>query len=343
MRPLILLILALAAPLAPPCSAQSKSLFGIPITYSTPSASAIQNISQILDGYANHLRDYQIGGYDWVFPAIYTKTSRHIYQGSQGSQFRDPELVRDEMVQFFEIYARNSNRWISGQAAEPQWERAAHLSRVLDRLDRKPGATDEASRLLVAFVTIYAHIAVDLPRALVVVHERHQPKTDLGAISEDYQRTTAVFTPVLEEIVREARITPEFLARVWDDLPAWLQKLLINTNSPIGAGAFVRGIRSFAWLRFRYLMLQRAPRQEARALPGSSSLAPLDLPTSFGTTLPGAALLPASPPGPAKDRLRGLLQRLTPGRDDSLQSIDRAFSLFLDGREPFPGVTTGLE
>ncbi len=294
----------------------AKPLFGVPMQ-------AVVASSEDLDQLADHLSDYseQVQarpdlGYDWVFPQIYAKTTRIIRQATLRPEFfQHPAIVRREIAQFYELYAVNRDAYSRGLPLEPQWERAARLSRALGKLDLNEDANERnGAALIQSLAAIYAHICVDLPRALLIVEQKVGDTVSLAEIKADFFRSNALFIPVVKEMIQDAKITPRVLKACWKYLPGWAQELVVGSKTPVGAGAWVRAVRRFAWLRFRSLRLRRKHRDEARNLPDAEAVTPLWIPE-----------LPEGPRAPGASSL----SPETESSQHFVDPIDKAFHLFL--------------
>lgn len=263
-------------------------LFGVPVAWPEPGSPELAALPAVIQGHSDALASRPAAGYDWVFPEIYAKTSRSIVGATGTGFFEDPELVGAEVASFYEIYAANAAAWLAGRRAEPGWAFCAGLSRRLGALDGAPGGNEaRAAALVQAFATVYVHVAIDLPRALYMVHHRLEPARRMQVLRATHHRITACFYPVLEELIAEARITPAFLAKVWPKLPAWMRGFLVRGR--LGFGAYLRLLRSLAWIRFRALARKDAHRGEVEALPARPGLHPLP-PLPAGPAAPGRAL-----------------------------------------------------
>lgn len=296
----------------------ARPLFGVPMRSVRAAAPDLDGLADYLEEYGNELAARPSTGYDWVFPSIYAKTTEGIRAATlEPDFFLRPEIVEHELAQFYELFAANANAWMTGQRAEPQWRRATAISRALGRVDFDDENERRGAALIQSLGAIYAHICVDLPRALLVVHMKAGRTRDRELLKRDFFRASALFRPVMEEMIQEARVTPRLLKAAWPHLPGWLQKLI---TGPIGAGALVHTFRRFAWWRFRWLLVRRSNRRQALALPDSSELLPLDLGPPEGS--PSA---PQPAPSPAQRALEAELEA-------ELEAADAAFLRYLEAR-----------
>lgn len=318
-------------------AAPAKPLFQVPVRAVLAEDTALAALAGDLDTYSQTLQqNHPTTGYDWVFPDLYAKVTGVIRaKANEPGYFRRPDLVRAEIAQFYEIYAANANAWIRGERAERQWRRAARVSRLMGALDFTDAGDRRSAAMVQALFAVYAHICVDLPRALLVVHQNAGESRSLSDLKADYQKVAGLFGPIIERVVQEGEISPRFLKRLWPHLPAWMREVIVGGKTPLGAGVFLRSARRFAWLRFRTLAARRRWRREAAALPKGEALLGLALPA------PGSAPVEAEPVrGRTRDmlgdRLAGLETDLPAPvgfigdfADDGLASIDAAFGRVL--------------
>jgi hypothetical protein len=298
--------------------AHAGPLFGVPMRSVKAPGPALDALAGDLAAYGQAVADRPSTGYDWVFPDIYAKTTARIRGATHDPDFfLRPHIVEHEIGQFYELYAANANAWMTGGQAEPQWRRATAISRALGRLDLDDANERRGAALLQSLGAVYAHICVDLPRALLVVHMKAGRTRDRDALREDFFRTSELFRPVMEEMIQEARITPRMLQAAWPHMPGWLQNLV---TGPLGAGALVHTFRRFAWWRFRWLLARRSNRRQALALPDSSEPLPLILGPPEG--VPSA---PQSAPSAAQRALDAELEA-------ELAATDAAFLRYLQAR-----------
>ena len=321
-RPLIAPALLAAALLAaaPAAPVEAGPLFGLPMRSVKAADPDLDTLATLLEDYSDAVASRPSTGYDWVFPSIYSKTTERIRAKTlEPGYFRRPELVEHEIAQFYELYAANANTWMAGARAEPQWRRATAISRALGRIDLDDENERRGAALLQSLGAIYAHICVDLPRALLVVHMKAGRTRDRSMLKRDFFRASELFYPVIEEMIQEARITPRLLKKAWPHLPGWLRKLI---TGPFGAGALVKAFRQFAWWRFRIQLARRSNRRQALALPDASDILPLDLGPPEG-----APRAPRSRPSAAQRALDAALEA-------ELEAADAGFLRFLEARPP---------
>lgn len=305
-----------------PVSLLAKDYFTVPM-YLAPVET--QELSQLAGHLKQRAKDFEARtqlGYDWVFPSLSAKTTAAFFRLSQEGHFQNPGLIRAEIAQFHELYARNANLWMRGLPCESHWEKTAKLSRRLASLDLTDEADRNSAAVVQALMAMYAHIVVDLPKALLVLAYRDPGAQDLGVMKADFFKAQTVFDPIVEEIIREGKISPKFLAKIWDWVPRWLRKVIVGESLPTGVGVFMRSSRRFAWYRFRWNYRFRRHRKEIEAMPPGESLAWLDLPDSEIRSEPSHRALPVD------------------GEDP--EALERAFEAFLLGRElpPLPEETS---
>lgn len=249
----------------------------------------LEPLADDLRSHSEALRATTSTGYDWVFPAISAKvTGRLLEAAATPEHFLRPDAIRGLVAQFNEIYVVNGNAWRGGGTPEPSWQRVARLSRLLGTLDLADANERSGAAVLTGLAAIYAHICVDLPRALLVIHRRLRPPLDREDLEVDYARVDPVFYPVIREMIEEAEITPRLLAKVWPHLPAWMRELVVGEDLPSGVGVVLRAMRRFAWLRSRWLARRPSQRRQADALALSDALTPFDLPEGHGLAAPDA-------------------------------------------------------
>ncbi len=280
-------------------SALARSpLFPLPTRVLAPPTPAVEGLPAALAEHARELRADCRNGYDWVFPMLSERTTRHILRHAGSGLFDHPELIRADVAQFFELYAINHNALISGAAPEPGWARATRLARWLagqtaDGSAEGTSNEERAKALVQAVYTVWVHVVLDLPRALMMAHRRLHPGIPVSAVKEDFFRLSQVFGDVIEEMIQDAEISPPLVAKLWPKLPGWMRRIL--THSKLGFGSYLHALRRVAWMRFRWLSRIPSAVREVDALPVVPELTPL-LPPAMRwrcvPSAPGAEALP---------------------------------------------------
>lgn len=314
----------LAAALGAASPAAAGPLFGLPMRSVRAADADLDALATRLATYAEAVADRPATGYDWVFPNIYAKTTASIRAATlQPGFFQRPEVVEHEISQFYELYAANANAWMAGDRAEPQWRRATAISRALGAIDFDDENERRGAALVQSMGAIYAHICVDLPRALLVVYMKAGDRRSQEVLKQDFFRASELFYPVIEEMIQEGRVTPRLLAKAWPHMPGWLRELVVGRKTPLGAGALIRTFRRFAWWRFRWLVARRENRRQALALPDSDQLLDLD---------PGP---PAGAPAAPRAATAAWEADVAAELEADLAATDEAFLRYLQAR-PLP-------
>lgn len=216
------------------------------------------------------------GAYDWVFAQVYARVTREIVALAREGKLRRPGLLRVEIAQFYEVYARNLIAWRSGGEAEPAWARAARVSRRLARQDDAAGRARHDRMTfagLVLLQSMYAHITVDLPRVLLMLYHGQRPATPeaaralLADMRADFYALTPAFDRAVAEVLSDHWVSWEHA----DELPPPVRRAVER----YGAGAAVRLMRTWAYERFEYNVRRGAHRDELLALPAASDVSHL--------------------------------------------------------------------
>ncbi|MBI2943703.1 MAG: hypothetical protein HYY25_05845 [Candidatus Wallbacteria bacterium] len=243
-------------------------LFRVPMIRYRYATGGIESLASGLDAFTRRLQAREETGYDWVFPKVYALVTAQELKYLREGRFRRPELVRLEVGQFYEVYAANARTWLEEHSAEPAWAAAAALSRRLAGAGIKAGTNDhKAACLAVLLQSMVAHIAVDLPRCLLIVHLADGARGSLAEMKEDFFRMTPLFDTVSAELIGEGVITPRVLAH----LPPLLRRLVAT----LGVGRLVRLLRRYAWERFVWNLRHADWQSELVALPQSHRLSEL--------------------------------------------------------------------
>lgn len=206
-------------------------------------------------------------GYDWLFPQVYSHVTREIIQMIDGGHLKRPDLMRTEIAQFYEVYARNLALWKQGKA-EPAWQRTAKLSQRLANIDIKTHRARHDRMTfggLVLVYSMYAHITVDLPRVLMMIFQSQRPATPearaklLAEMKEDFYKLTPAFDRSVSEVLSDQWVSWEYA----DELPPFVRVLIER----YGAGPAVRIMRLWAFERFEYNLKRDAHAPELLGLP----------------------------------------------------------------------------
>lgn len=206
-------------------------------------------------------------GYDWLFPQVYSHVTREILAMIDGGQLVRPDLMRVEIAQFYEVYARNLAAWKHGKA-EPAWRRAANLSQRLAAIDIKAGRVRHDRMTFAGVVlmqSMYAHITVDLPRVLMMIFHSQHPRTPaeraalLAEMKKDFYTLTPAFDRSVSEVLSDQWVSWEYA----DDLPPFVRTLVER----YGAGPAVRIMRLWAFERFEYNLKRNTHVAELLGLP----------------------------------------------------------------------------
>lgn len=221
----------------------------------------IERLPGELERFARSSLESGTGEYDWMFAQVYSHVTREILALMRAGKLRRPDVMKVEIAQFYEVYARNALAWRAGGAgAEPAWARAARVSRKLARLDVAAGRPrhDRMSFAgIVLLYSMYAHITVDLPRVLMMLY--HDRKLSLADMEHDFYALTPAFDRSVSEVLSDQWVSWEHA----DELPP-LVRTLVERH---GAGTAVRLMRTWAFERFEYNVRKGAHRDALLALP----------------------------------------------------------------------------
>lgn len=327
-RLVALALVALAARWSP--AHAGKPLFPLQTSFQVALGGQAMTLPDVLAEHEAELRADPDNGYDWVFPMISQRTTRHILRAAQDGRFRDGEMVASWAAQFYELYAINHNAIVTGRPAEAGWARATRLARWLWKKTNDDGtegaAEARAAALIQAIYTVYVHIVKDLPRALLMTERHLRPGVSQRFMKEEYFSISVIFGDVIEEILMVDDISPPIVRKLWPRLPGWLRHFL--SHSKFGLGAYLHALRRVAWWRYKRLRRKRRYVEEVEALvrapdltdllpPGGRHPPGMDLPhASRGPVTAGSArfaFLTASPRAPALGALRGPRPLITPG------------------------------
>jgi hypothetical protein len=209
-------------------------------------------------------------GYDWFFPQVYAHVTREILAEVQAGGFVHPELCLQEILQFYEIYAANANRWMRDATPEPPWASASSTSCTFRNFDNTVGRTRHDRMnfaVQVLLLSMYAHIEVDLPRALMMIYfARQAAEPDPAArqkLLADMQRDFRRLTPAFDRAVAKTMDSGQTSWQHNSHLPSFLRWLL----ETVGAGPAVRLMRTSALRHFGRGVKNDAFRAELMALP----------------------------------------------------------------------------
>lgn len=224
-------------------------------------------------------------GYDWMFPQVYSHVTREIIGLVESGALKRPDLMRTEIAQFYEVYARNLRAWQTSKA-EPAWDRAARVSHRLARVDVTNGRARH-DRMTYAGVVLlqsmYAHITVDLPRVLLMIYYSQRPATPeagrklLDEMRSDFYALTPAFDRSVDSV-----LTDQWVA--WEDaeeLPPFFRTVVQR----FGAGSAVRLLRTWAFERFEYNLRKMEGQSELLALPTTSEVTHIDAEATARTAL----------------------------------------------------------
>ena len=256
-------------------------LFSIPmarVTLSPATAGTLATLPGEMETFARGMLDTGSGGYDWIFPQVYAHVTREISAQIQSGHLLRPELTRAEIAQFYEVYVRNLHAWRTG-AAEPDWARAARVSQKLARLDAQDGHPRHDRMTFAGIVLVqsmYAHIMVDLPRALLMIYYGQRPATPearaklLETMRHDFFAITPAFDRAVSEVLTDQWVSWEQA----EQLPPFVRTLVER----FGAGTAVRVMRKFAFDRFEFNAKRGLQEDTLLALPTAEDVTHL-LPT----------------------------------------------------------------
>jgi hypothetical protein len=216
--------------------------------------------------------------YDWMFAQVYSHVTREILGLMRAGKLKRPDIMKVEIAQFYEVYARNA---LARLSAEPAWARAARVSRKLARLDVAAGRArhDRMSFAgVVLLYSMYAHITVDLPRVLMMLYHERKPADPaqarklLAEMQHDFYALTPAFDRSVSAVLSDQWVSWEHA----DELPPLVRSLVER----YGAGTAVRLMRTWAFERFEYNVKKGAHRDALLALPAVFDLTDLRTPDS---------------------------------------------------------------
>ena len=286
----------------------SRPIFKIPMARTVVGPADMPNVLKLPDG----LRDYAAGllastavqndpGYDWLFPQVYSHVTREILGLIDSGQLKHPDVMRSEIAQFYEVYARNAHLWRTGGTPEPAWARAERLSQKLAALDHRDGHPRHDRMWFAGVVMLeqmYAHITVDLPRVLMIIYYQQNPQTpaDAARVLADMKHDYFLITPAFDRAVATVLADQWVSWENFDAMPPFLRAVIQR----FGAGAAVRLLRMWAFQRFEYNIKRGNHRDALLALPEEPGFtAPMDL-DAVQTALISPALISPAQISPAQ-------------------------------------------
>lgn len=277
----VLVVLLVGATLSPPhAQAAAAALFRAPFPVVTqdPGEAGVRQVRRELEATADWWRSQPAAGYDWVVPELSAATARAVEATAARGGFTRPEVVRAMLVQFYEIYAANSNARAAGRPVAPHWKMALGVSRLLARVDLSAANRRKTPAVAQLLATLYAHMLTDLPLVMAVLEQRFQPAISVEDMHTAFKEVEQIFAGVMASQYQDAKFTPEALKRAWPKLPGWLKQVLAGDSHPLTLGAAFVGLRRLAWLRFRWLRGRPAVRRTGPDLPAWERVAVLEEP-----------------------------------------------------------------
>lgn len=230
--------------------------------------------------HARQIREAQ-GEYPAVFPELYAPTTEAILAAADNGMFERPDLIRQEVAMFDELWVRNANAWANGEKVEPHWQTYFEAARDLEQIAPGNGTFD--GRLAAFTLGARAHITGDLPRALLEVYNNEvangaDPDKLMATMQRDFLKGNEVFGGITDRYLSDREKAGSVTSGLWGLLPEGAQETIAGGRTPIGFRPAMEAARNEAFERFqeyaRRGLTGRGP--DGRPLPDAEDFTPLE-------------------------------------------------------------------
>jgi hypothetical protein len=192
----------------------------------------------------------------WAFPYVYALVTNEVLRQSKLGKFRSNQILH-WVANFYQLYVWNLNSFLQTQKAEQHWVAAFT---VPFGLRAEPWGAQSAFGFIVG---MFAHIALDLPRALALTHLKFAARERYSTAKDDFDiLNTVVFPTAMREVAKGGtEMVPGSIRLLPEGIGDWL--LSSYSRETLG----LEKLRDLAWKYGNGLSWNSKLREEVVRMP----------------------------------------------------------------------------